>query len=445
MKLKKISFVVLLTAVIQPCYAASSQYVSGSITDGVYYKVGGGSVGTSFTSKRPLTVGLGVKWKSNLICGNLDMKSTISNQLNGVTEGFNQIMGSVVSNATSAVASLPALIIQRANPQLYDLLTNGVLQGKLDFSDLMTNCKQMANKMADYAEDAGIVEAAKAENLSNMLTSKIDAIRANKLLEDEGGANGITWINGVKKGGRGQNPIDVTIDTAKAGYNLLNNRNVLDNSSINTNSCSGSICAVWTSPEDVSKWIVDVVGNQTLVTDDNSNGSTAGTPGRGLNPIIQEKFDDYYEKLVDLINGTKPINQVTLAELNGQGGAITVTRGIIESLQQDDEKEILARNLAHEMALANTMNNSLMARRILLAGRKEPNIAKNGSARDLLQKQLDELDTEINQIKLEYEMKKTISGNTAMLIVERNQNRQKGMMIPISPNTNQNIINNNNN
>lgn len=444
MKLKKISLAILLAAVIQPCYAARSQYVSGSITDGVYYKVGGGSVGTSFTSKRPLTIGLGFKWNSNLICGNFDMKSTISNQLNGVTEGFNQIMGSVVSNATSAVASLPALIIQRANPQLYDLLTNGVLQGKLDFSDLMTNCKQMANKMADYAEDAGIVEAAKAENLSNMLTSKIDAIRANKLLEDEGGANGITWINGVKNGGRGQDPINVTIDTAKAGYNLLNNRNVLDSSSINPNSCSGSICAVWTSPADASKWIVDVVGNQTLVTDDTSNGSTAGTPGRGLNPIIQETYDDYYEKLVDLINGTKPINKVTLAELNGQGGAITVTRGIIESLQQDDEKEILARNLAHEMALANTMNNSLMARRILLAGRKEPNIAKNGSARDLLQKQIDELDTEINQIKLEYEMKKTISGNTAMLIVERNQNRQKGMMIPISPNTNQNIINNNN-
>ena len=36
----------------------------------------------------------------------------------------------VIQNATSAVASLPALIIQRADPGLYNLLTNGILQAR---------------------------------------------------------------------------------------------------------------------------------------------------------------------------------------------------------------------------------------------------------------------------------------------------------------------------
>ena len=40
-------------------------------------------------------------------------------------------MSSVIQSATSAVASLPALIIQRADPGLYNLLTNGVLQARL--------------------------------------------------------------------------------------------------------------------------------------------------------------------------------------------------------------------------------------------------------------------------------------------------------------------------
>ncbi len=34
----------------------------------------------------------------------------------------------MISSATGAVASLPAMVIQRANPGLYELLTNGTLQ-----------------------------------------------------------------------------------------------------------------------------------------------------------------------------------------------------------------------------------------------------------------------------------------------------------------------------
>ena len=56
-------------------------------------------------------LGVGLTWRANLMCGNLDLQTTLRNQLNGVTEGFQQIMGSVVQNATQAVMSLPALIV----------------------------------------------------------------------------------------------------------------------------------------------------------------------------------------------------------------------------------------------------------------------------------------------------------------------------------------------
>src|SRR3546814_4543560 len=75
----------------------------------------------------------------------------IQNQLNGITNGFQNIMSSVIQNATSAVASLPALIIQRADPGLYNLLTNGVLQARLDFDRSKLQCRAMAEKMADMA------------------------------------------------------------------------------------------------------------------------------------------------------------------------------------------------------------------------------------------------------------------------------------------------------
>ncbi|AFI86509.1 hypothetical protein BBH51_09225 [Aggregatibacter actinomycetemcomitans] len=62
--------------------------------------------------------------------GNFDMKTTIKNQLNGVTEEFKALYRNVIESA-KGTASLPAMVIQRANPQLYDILTNGLFQEKL--------------------------------------------------------------------------------------------------------------------------------------------------------------------------------------------------------------------------------------------------------------------------------------------------------------------------
>ncbi|MDE4017062.1 integrating conjugative element protein, partial [Glaesserella parasuis] len=117
---------------------ANTEYVQGTVlSDKVFYQIGGGSaVMPPPSRKRPNELSIGIGWKSNLTCGNFDIKTTIKNQLNGITEGFKDLYGNVIESATGAVASLPAMIIQRANPQLYDILSNGMYQAKLDFDSL---------------------------------------------------------------------------------------------------------------------------------------------------------------------------------------------------------------------------------------------------------------------------------------------------------------------
>ena len=99
-----------------------------------YYSIGGGApiLPPASTATDTVTLGASVAWGSNLTCGEFDPFVTVSNQLNGITEGFQQMMSNVLQAATAAVASLPGLILQRANPGLYDLMQNGILQGKLD-------------------------------------------------------------------------------------------------------------------------------------------------------------------------------------------------------------------------------------------------------------------------------------------------------------------------
>lgn len=129
MQKQKILTVVMAT-LISTGALADNYAVSASgdvIDDYVMYSIGGGNAtGVPVTYTKPNSIGLGIEWNGNLICGNMDMMATVQNQLNGVTNGFQQLMGEVVDAATGAVSSLPAMLIQRANPGLYELLSNGV-------------------------------------------------------------------------------------------------------------------------------------------------------------------------------------------------------------------------------------------------------------------------------------------------------------------------------
>src|SRR3546814_11279591 len=79
------------------------------------YSIGGGNAVSMSGAAGMRSIGVGAGWNSNLICGDMSISTTIQNQLNGITNGFQNIMSSVIQNATSAVASLPALIITRAD------------------------------------------------------------------------------------------------------------------------------------------------------------------------------------------------------------------------------------------------------------------------------------------------------------------------------------------
>lgn len=167
------AFCLLFIAFLAPAADKYQYQQQGAISDWMYYRIGGGAAISPPPTRRntfPLTAG--VSWNSDMMCGNFDIDTTVRNQLNGVTDGFQQLMGEIIESATSAVASLPAMVIQRANPQLYDLLTNGVLQGRLDFDKSLLSCQKMAGKMTDYALSPAWTQSAQAENYQGIAASE---------------------------------------------------------------------------------------------------------------------------------------------------------------------------------------------------------------------------------------------------------------------------------
>lgn len=393
--------------------------VSGQVIgDDVLYHIGGGRAVAMSSTGNMQSLGVGLGWNNNLICGNMSLTNTLQNQLNGVTNGFQSIMSNVIQNATSAVASLPALIIQRADPGLYNLLTNGILQARLDFDRSKMTCRAMANRMADIAGGQTSWDQL-AEGLSlTQSVNSTDAVSAVNQAESSHGNNGVPWVGGSNAGGSGQSPIKVVSDVTKAGYNLLNGRSVSDTSSIGTTNCAGSMtCQTWTSPQAAADWATRVLGEQVTQTCEDCT-KTQTTPGVGLTPMIQEEYQTKLQALKDLITGTKPTTPENLAAAGSD--AVPITRGVVEALRDDQDQDVLGQRLASEVALSSVLEKALLLQRTLLTGKEEPNVAANQLAQQAVGQENTTLEQEINNLKTELELRHELTGNSPMAIVERN-------------------------
>ncbi|MDQ4222005.1 integrating conjugative element protein, partial [Pseudomonas aeruginosa] len=70
-------------------WAQAGFQTGGSVIgDEVMYSIGGGSAVSMGRVAGMRSIGVGVGWNSNLICGDMSIQTTLRNQLNGVTNGF---------------------------------------------------------------------------------------------------------------------------------------------------------------------------------------------------------------------------------------------------------------------------------------------------------------------------------------------------------------------
>ena len=423
----------LAAALVLACASASAQtsvnqygvqHQGSVIGDDVLYSIGGGRAVSMTPVSNMRSIGVGIGWNSNLTCGDMSISTTIQNQLNGITNGFQTIMSNVIQNATAAVASLPALIIQRADPALYNLLTNGILQARLDFDRSKMTCRAMAEKMADVAGgQVGWSQIADGMVLKQAVSST-DAVSAIEQTETSRGNEGVTWVGGENAGGSGQRPIRVVSDVVSAGYNLVNGRDVDDTSSIAPGNCGGNLtCETWSSPAAASAWAVRVLGEQEQRTCETCT-KTVTTPGVGLTPLIQEEYETKLEALQELITGSRSLS---FDNLQAAGSAsLPITRGVIEALRDEPDQDILARRLASEIALSSVLEKALLLQRTLLTGRKEPNVAANELAQKTVSHESDLLDREIHNLKTELVLRRELASNSPTAIIQRHSARSVG-------------------
>ncbi|WP_419715687.1 integrating conjugative element protein [Dickeya chrysanthemi] len=359
------------------------------IGDEVMYSIGGGNAVSMSGAAGMRSIGAGVGWNSNLICGDMNISTTI----------------------------------QRADPGLYNLLTNGILQARLDFDRSKLTCRAMAERMADTAGgQLGWSQIAEGMALRQAVSST-DAVSAIEQAEKNRGNDGVPWVGGDNAGGVGQHSIKVVGDVTRAGYNLVNGRNVADTSSIDTANCQSLSCQTWASPQQAIDFATRVLGEQEQRTCEGCI-RTETVPGVGLTPVIQEEYDTKLKVLQELVRGTR---NTTFENLHEAGStSLPITRGVIEALRDEPDQDILARRLASEVALASVLEKALLLQRTLLTGQKEPNVAANQLAVAAVTQESNTLDREILNLKTELELRRELASNSPMAIIQRHSVRSAG-------------------
>lgn len=367
-----------------------------------------------------LRLGVGAEWNANLTCGNFDIAHSIEQQLNGISGAFQDVMGNVIQTAQGMVASLPALVIQRLNPGLYDLLQNGVLEAGQEFRIAKLRCDEIADDMGETLAHEGWSGIARGDYWRRQ--AEVGGRDVVEVVEEADGAagtdGGVPWIGGDPAGGAGQAPIEAVGDVSRAGYNLLLGRAADDTSAVGPSACGGSdICRAWDDPDAMAAWMRRVVGEIEVRTCDGCRRVTSQA-GLGLPSVYRREKSELVNILQPLAQTDAVPGEAVVDGLTG-GGGFRVTRRLIEAIREEPRPVEVANRLAGELAVGRVMEQAAMARRALLAGMREPNVANNEAALTQAERALAELDREIAQMEVELRVKAIVASNSSLAVLRR--------------------------
>lgn len=395
-----------------------------------YYDLGGQRAVSAPASYNTNSIVLGgsLDWGSGFNCSAFDPTLGVANTLNDVKSGADAIQQQVVDAATGAVASLPLMMLQRANPGLYELLMNSMASAKERVSVATRSCEQMqqtisegGNPMEDWINISRSQDWKGEMGDGSYRSASNDAVQARENVDRSNGENGVTWTGGEKAGGRGQREINIPTDIVKAGYNQAFNRDV--NSNASAPGDGSRIAQLWESPEELMAFSRSILGEEKVRT--YTNRPTESIPARGLAFEINQEVESLTPKVDDLISGNTSMDGDSLLAVSSP--SVVITSGTIQALRKmtPAETNILKNRLIQEVATARVIEKALMLNRMLLSGSQEPNVSQNGPAMESTAKYSDQLESAIDSTLFEHEMNKRLASSTSETIraVEANKRR----------------------
>ncbi|RDH87691.1 MAG: integrating conjugative element protein [endosymbiont of Escarpia spicata] len=399
-----------------------------------YYEIGGAEPVSAPANPSVVSVTLGGSAQLGLgySCGKFDPVAAVTNTLNDIGAGIDNMMNAMTAAASAAIASLPALILQRANPGLYDMFQNALLQAEETMQLATKSCEQMEAEIAQGKNPyADLITLSKGNDWKlQMGVGGNDAVTAKDAVETSNGDNGVPWIGG-QAGGSGQPVLEFTGDIVKAGYNINMNRPITTAGPVPPASAT-RLTEIWTTPTEARNWVVDVVGENIVTTCDTCRKDSI--PGTGLLPKLNQEATTVTTDIQNLVSGATPLTLANLDNITAPG--VAITRQVIEAIREmpASEQSLIMGRLVSEISTARTVEKALYGRRLLLSGRQVPEVYATEVAREHADKSIAELDKEIENLLFETRVRKEVVSDTIATLLKRAAaRRQSSLKTPEVP------------
>lgn len=422
-------------ATLALCCSVTGYAAQGPTEDSFwYYEIGGAEPVSVPANPDVVSVTLGGSAQLGLgySCAKFDPVAAVTNTLNNIAAGVDDMMNAMTAAATSAIAALPALILQRANPGLYDLFQNALLKAEETMQLATKSCEQMEAEIAKGKNPyADLITLSKGNDWKvQMGVGGNDAVSAKASVESANGDNGVPWIGG-QAGGSGQPVLEFTGDIVQAGYNITMNRPVNDPTPVPA-AASTRLSEIWPSPVEARDWTIEVVGENIVTTCDTCRKDSV--PGTGLLPMLYQESAAVTLDIQALVSGATPPTLENLDKITAPG--VAITRQVIEAIREMpvSEQSLIMGRLVAEISTARTVEKALFARRLLLTGRQVPEVYATDVAREHADASIAELDRDIENLLFETRVRKEVVSDTVALLLQRSAaKRQSSLTVPEVP------------
>lgn len=455
----------MIFILLSSCQLVYSDNLIPAIKSGLYYQMGGGDdvpmPAFYNTSYLPLEVnsdvGLGFD------CGAFNPVASITNSLNQIKDSALNVEQQVLQDATGAVTEFPLYELSRADPNLYNLITNAMSGAKEDMAVSTKSCEVMQSEIGagenPYAHWGALSlgNRWKQEIGSAETSGNGDINEARHDVSEDAGKSGVPWVNPdasnpsaqtQNAGGENQPAIHVIHDTAMSGYGVIVNDSssgVLDDRSVENSAenhalSDSEIKRVFPSAKAAADWVTNVVGDETITT--YNNGQKSSQPGVGLYADIQSDMQLILPKLQVLVNGASSLNVQNLQAISPEGMALSPQ--IIQYVRSQPKvmQGIIINKLAQNMAAMNVINKARLAMDILQTGGRIPAIYSNKAAQQTISKAIAQLQLDVENILLFVKARQTLMSNMLSSVVQAGNSQESKNTAIAMPKANAAIMEN---
>lgn len=430
MMLNKLSWLcALLLLALIGCTPKAEAKLVHPVGDGVwYYSIGGGDPLMYYHQSNKTTVDLSVGVEWNLMRGcSFDPSFSISETFSDIEHNLYGLAEDVIDSAVASFSAWGLQKIQEAWPGLYDTVTKGLKDAKESYTVSLKTCRDVKQDLeAGNNPIDGWIGVTRKSSWDQAAADGENPVEVDQEIEEYSGNAGVVWVGGARAGGRNSNgtlqpPIKVVEDIVGAGYAHL-----ADTSSADDDDVTGdpNITRAFKTKADAVKWSTEVVGEREVRTC-TSCGKLRTKMGQGLRFQFNTEREKAAADFISVIDKAT-VTADDLEKLSVPGMGVVVNLSTINYLKQSppDEGTILFNRLVGEIALARAMEKALIVRDLMNAGAMEPNVGAVGEvALAEINYARDRLQTEIDNVLFEADVRKKVITNAAHTIAVRGNER----------------------